>query len=288
VIERLTAAQSSQLLLTYRETFSAENHGEAVKAMYSRFEAAFGVSRNTLRAEVMRDRREHPKEYRKLQQQLITRATKAGATGARKSVSTATKVEGKKSDQSAPRREGPQEQIVSCPACGQQFRTPVIPRHRSGGRRCKGSLRKHPSSSAASTPSMATTLAKWNIELEPAYERPRRQQIHRLVVNFDAGSWQVSGVLSEMGYHVGKNGPDKRTRRAILTEVFKVRLVAASPDYAAYVSEWGAPMSRTRLSKMMNSISSFARIRRSSKADCSGAIADWDSDLAWLKTAFKV
>ena len=129
--------------MTYRETFTAGNHGDAVKAMYSRFEAAFGVSRRTLQAEVMRDRREHAKEYRKLRRELISRATKRELAGNQKPVAVSAKVHGKKkSDQCAPKRDELKEQVTLCPTCRKQFRTALIPRHNSGGRRCRG--RKKP------------------------------------------------------------------------------------------------------------------------------------------------
>jgi hypothetical protein len=65
-------------------------------------------------------------------------------------------------------------------------------------------------------------------------------------------------------------------------------LVAASPEFVDYVNGWGAPKSRKRIVKIRDSIRAFAQIRRSTKADYSGALADWDSDLAWLKAKYQV
>lgn len=118
------------------------------------------------------------------------------------------------------------------------------------------------------------------------YERRAEEQIRKLTFNFDTRDWEASGVLSAMGYHVGAKGPDSPTRRAILTETLKVTLVAASPEFAQYVSEWGLPMSRQRLTKIRNSISSFARNASFKRADYSGAISDWKSDLAWLEAIY--
>ena len=130
--------------------------------------------------------------------------------------------------------------------------------------------------------------ASWNIELEPQYLRPPGQRVHKLIVNLDTGKWQTTGVLGALGYHVGKNGIDKRTRRAILTEAVEVNLVAASPEFVDYVKGWGAPKSRQRIVKIRDSIRAFAQIRRSTKADYSSALTDWDSDLAWLKAKYQV
>src|ERR1700733_1225987 len=68
--ESLNPGQSSQLLIAYRATFTADNHGDALKAMYSKFEVVFGVPRNVLHAEVMADRQAHAKLYRKLRNEL--------------------------------------------------------------------------------------------------------------------------------------------------------------------------------------------------------------------------
>ena len=73
--ESLTFAQRSELLIAYRGTFTADNHGDALKAMYSKFEVAFGVPRNVLRAEVLADRQVHAKLYRKLRNELTRRAS---------------------------------------------------------------------------------------------------------------------------------------------------------------------------------------------------------------------
>jgi hypothetical protein len=291
VINHLTVPQRAELLRAYRETFTADDHGDALKAMYSRFEAAYGVSRKALQAEVLSIRHELPKEFRKLQSGLIIRAKDRNAAKNRQPVAASP----------AKLEECPKKSQTCCPACRKQFPTALIPHHTSGANRpCEGSNKlgvepsrtpdlasppNHPSKPVP-PPSMATTLAKWNIELEAVFERPEGQRMHRLVVNLDTGSWQATGVLGQMGYHVGKNGVDQRTRRAILTEAVAVQLIAASPDYAEYVGEWGPPHSRKRIVKIRNSITAFARIRGRTKADYAGAIADWKSDLAWLKAEF--
>lgn len=107
-----------------------------------------------------------------------------------------------------------------------------------------------------------------------------------LLVSFDTGAWPASGVLSEMGYRVGKNGLIATARHKILEDVLTVELVAASAAANAYVREWGPPASRSRLQKMVNSIAAFARNARRRSADYSEAIADWESDLQWLQVTY--
>jgi hypothetical protein len=112
--------------------------------------------------------------------------------------------------------------------------------------------------------------------------------VYRLVVRFDAGVWPSSGVLSEMGYHVGKNGLAPADRRQVLRNVLEAELVATSPETEDYVREWGAPRSATRLGKMARCLAGFAAGARRRNADMSGAIADWESDLEWLVKTFGV
>jgi hypothetical protein len=129
---------------------------------------------------------------------------------------------------------------------------------------------------------------------EPVQEAPwsdpgtAREPAAQLVIRFGGGvPWPVSGVLSEMGYHVGKNGLAPAERREILQRVFVVELVATSPETDDYIREWGAPGSTARCSKMANCLKGFIEInRRKTTADMSAAIADWESDLQWLTTIF--
>lgn len=107
-----------------------------------------------------------------------------------------------------------------------------------------------------------------------------------LIVNFDTGAWPVSGVLGEMGYRVGRNGLTANARHEVLDGVLAVELVAASPAAESYVGEWGPPSSRLRLQKVVNSIAAFARNARRRSADYSEAIADWESDLDWLRAVY--
>jgi hypothetical protein len=115
---------------------------------------------------------------------------------------------------------------------------------------------------------------------------PTRDRIYQLVVDFDNGAWPASGVLSEMGYRVGKNGRTASDRRRILSDVYEVELVAASADSEDYIREWGRPKSAARLAKMKRCLSGFAAGARRRSADMSGAILDWEGDLEWLRQNF--
>jgi hypothetical protein len=110
------------------------------------------------------------------------------------------------------------------------------------------------------------------------------EPVSRLVVNFDTGEWPESGVLSQMGYHAGKTyGLPATARRRILRDVLDVELVPIASGAEAYVQQWGAPGSRQRLHKMARCLAGFARNAERRNADFSEAIADWKSDLDWLR-----
>jgi hypothetical protein len=109
----------------------------------------------------------------------------------------------------------------------------------------------------------------------------------KLIVQFDGGQWPVSGVLSEMGYRVGSSGLAEDERRRVLRDVFEVQLISSSPETNDYIQEWGPPQSSQRLAKMNRALSGFLDLaRRRNSADMSGAIADWEADLAWLAKHF--
>ncbi|KRE25628.1 hypothetical protein ASG82_19010 [Mycobacterium sp. Soil538] len=116
-------------------------------------------------------------------------------------------------------------------------------------------------------------------DVEPVHDR-------KLLVNFETGEWPSSGVLSEMGYRVGRNGLAESVRRTVLAEMLAVQLVAGSASASAYIEDWGKPNSQRRLQKVVNSISAFARNARRRAGDFSEAIADWESDLQWLRHTF--
>lgn len=56
MMERLTAAQAARVRKGYREAYAAEDYGAAIRDFWLKFEALYGVSRDTLRAIVDVDR----------------------------------------------------------------------------------------------------------------------------------------------------------------------------------------------------------------------------------------
>jgi hypothetical protein len=94
------------------------------------------------------------------------------------------------------------------------------------------------------------------------------------------------GVLSSVGYRVGKRGLSVAERRAILGRVYERELNLPLP--ANYLSEWGNPRTARRLQKMANTIAALTRARKRQAKDSSAAIDDWESDLAFLKQRYYV
>ena len=91
--------------------------------------------------------------------------------------------------------------------------------------------------------------------------------------------------LTLLGYRVGKDCPVCVTRQPILSRAFReeLPLVELPPDELdAYMRKWGDPGSEKRLEKIAthiaNSCFTFKRSLRLKEA-----IADWESDLLWLK-----
>lgn len=103
---------------------------------------------------------------------------------------------------------------------------------------------------------------------------------------FDPNWKRANGVLSEMGYHVGRaNGLPADARRLILDEAYHFAVPYID---AENMVEWNSPETPFRLRKMANSLASFARnAKRRRDADClADAIADWENDLAYLKSQY--
>ena len=98
--------------------------------------------------------------------------------------------------------------------------------------------------------------------------------------------WPKVGLLSYIGYHVGRSGNPSRQRQEILGGIFRDEDLPRvySPQYMA---EWGSARSSTRLRKMAESIASFARLKkRQDLVKFARAINDWEADLEWLKQNF--
>jgi len=97
--------------------------------------------------------------------------------------------------------------------------------------------------------------------------------------------WPQIGMLSKVGYRVGKSGKKPSTRRALLDHLYSQTLPKVnSPQY---VAEWGSPRSAKRLQKLANVIATQTRnTKRQNNPSYQKAIRDWESDLGYLKKAY--
>jgi len=99
---------------------------------------------------------------------------------------------------------------------------------------------------------------------------------------FSGNHWHYKeGLLSFVGYRVGRNGADKQVRQRILDCVFHNDLPQV--DSADYMRQWDKPKSAARLQKMAESLAAFTRnAKRKSLCDYRDAVADWELDLTYL------
>ncbi len=122
----------------------------------------------------------------------------------------------------------------------------------------------------------------------PKFEWPSTEvsiSEHQLVVDLAGGEWPETGVLKHMGYRVGRKGLGAAERRETLGRTLAVELIPGSVGADEYIAQWGAPGSPERLHKVANCLASFARNHKHIvTADYSKAIADWESDLEYLRT----
>ena len=89
------------------------------------------------------------------------------------------------------------------------------------------------------------------------------------------------GMLSYLGYHVGKSGKSRHLRRHILLEVFGRELPPVNS--LSYVAEWWQPESAHRLKKMAETIAALARnAERRNNESLRSAIENWEEDLDFL------
>ncbi|MFM8856295.1 MAG: hypothetical protein ACKOI2_03645 [Actinomycetota bacterium] len=115
----------------------------------------------------------------------------------------------------------------------------------------------------------------------------RLDPVNGLVVNYRSGEWPDKGVLSEVGYHVGISGLETEARRQILRKVVNLVLIGIAPSSGGEIREWGDPRSEQRIVKIANCLAGFtSQARRRRRADMSRAIADWESDLHWLRQTY--
>jgi hypothetical protein len=103
----------------------------------------------------------------------------------------------------------------------------------------------------------------------------------------DLGDIPNQGVLSLMGYHVGRQGGAEKTRRTILDKIMVADLSRYPYSTVQNIEDWSNPSSARRLQKLANCLAAFTRLRKRSTAfDNREAIREWESDLNYLKTYY--
>lgn len=102
-------------------------------------------------------------------------------------------------------------------------------------------------------------------------------------------AWHKDGILSYFGYHVGNTiSLEDSERRQILDHVFRAHLLFDIPEFVKV--EWGPAETASRLKKMANTIASLTRNAKGRKnlSAYRLAIAEWESDLAYLRQEYYV
>ncbi len=89
-----------------------------------------------------------------------------------------------------------------------------------------------------------------------------------------------------LGYRAGSSGETESIRRRILRQAFTEPLPFANPADHAYVAQWGTPNSGDRLRRIAEHLAWLCRERSSWANPPEAAIADWESDLEWLRETF--
>lgn len=100
------------------------------------------------------------------------------------------------------------------------------------------------------------------------------------------GVFQVQeGLLSFVGYRVGRNCASAQKRQALLEAVYEREVPPVSSR--EYMLQWGKPKTAKRLKKLANALAAFTRqAKRNNPETLASAIADWEVDLAYLKRKF--
>ncbi|HLB79212.1 MAG TPA: hypothetical protein VJJ77_01800 [Dongiaceae bacterium] len=104
-----------------------------------------------------------------------------------------------------------------------------------------------------------------------------------------AGSYKAErpkeGMLAALGYHVGHaKGVPTPLRQRILKFVMEGQLpMVGSP---AYTDEWGEPMSRKRLDKVISTLNLLADPGAQSQRNMERAMIEWSEDLDWVIKTF--
>lgn len=98
------------------------------------------------------------------------------------------------------------------------------------------------------------------------------------------------GLLSYVGYSVGRSGEQEDIRYEILDWVFHNTLPRVKSEQ--YMSDWGEPETPARLRKMAECLASFARNHKrnaeKNEVDYETAIREWELDLKYLYDKYYV
>lgn len=128
--------------------------------------------------------------------------------------------------------------------------------------------------------------AEVDAERQKILDRPIPPDILRDMREFERGNFagEDRSPLAYVGYKVGKtHGLPERDRHERLDVCFRIPIPNdVSPKY----SSWGAPLSSTRFSSMINHLSMLADQRRTRK-NYRFAVADWDNDRTWFSERHK-
>lgn len=139
----------------------------------------------------------------------------------------------------------------------------------------------------AHTPELASRGGLANEDegvLVGAYAATGADSSGQVAVRFTPNGIPVRGVLALAGYTVGKDGLVADARRRILEDVLSRTelVVGGGCDANGLLGAWGQPGTDQRLARVKRSIICDLNLARRRTADMREAIADWESDLAWL------
>ena len=96
---------------------------------------------------------------------------------------------------------------------------------------------------------------------------------------------QEKSPLACYGYAVGKtNGRPVAERGAIIEFTLSAELPSIFPD--SYRRDWGEPMSRHRMNKIISHLSSLADLR-SGRKNFEVAVQHWRNDVSWTHTILR-
>ena len=89
--------------------------------------------------------------------------------------------------------------------------------------------------------------------------------------------------LAAMGYRVGASGAGKQERQSVLRRAFHEPLPYVGSD--AYMEQWAEPGTGERLRRIAIHLTTLVE-KNKQRAELRQAVADWTSDLTWLRDEF--